>query len=115
MITRGPKTGTLLKVKTHGLLGATLVPINRNKQDIRWYIFDNIAFLEKDTTLLYLGDETLMVSHWELVNHEDYYNTDEYYKKFLAAVFLHNDKKIYIFYDDHYDLWEPDCYLTLLK
>lgn len=115
MITRGPKTGTLLTVKTHGLLGATLHSLNRIENDIRWYIFDNITFLEKGGTLLYLGDETLMVSHWELMNHSDYLDTDEYFKKFLAAIFLHDDKKIYVFYDDHYDLWDPECYLEILK
>ena len=115
MISRGPKSGTLLTVKSPGLVGATLISINRVNEDIRWYIFDNISFLEKGATLLYLGDETLMVTHWELYNQEDYYDTDEYYKKFLAAVFLYNDKKIYIFYDDHYDMWDPDCYFDLLK
>ena len=114
MITRGPKSGTLLTVISPGLVAATLTPTNRTDEDLRWYIFDNISFLEKGATLLYIGDESLMVTHWELYEHTDYYEDNEYYKRFLAAVFLHNDKKIYIFYDDHYDMWEPNYYLMIL-
>lgn len=113
--TRGPKTGSLLRVNTHGLVAATLNIVNRDQNDIRWYVFDNISFLEKDTHILYLGDETLMVSHWELSSQQDYYDTEEYYKKFLSAVFLHDDKKIYVFYDDHYDMWDPQLYFEILK
>ena len=115
MITRGPKSGTLLTVISPGLVGATLISVNRTDGDIRWYIFENISFLERGATLLYLGDETLMVTHWELYNQNEYLDTEEYYKKFLAAVFLYNDKKIYIFYDDHYDMWDPECYFEILK
>lgn len=114
MTTRGPKSGTLMTVISPGLVAATLTSVNRIDGDIRWYIFDNISFLDRESTLLYIGDETLMVTHWELYNQEEYLDIDDYYKKFLAAVFLHNDKKIYIFYDDHYDLWDPECYLELL-
>lgn len=115
MITRGPKSGTLLTVISPGLVAATLSSINKIEGDIRWYVFENISFLEKGSTLLYVGDETLMVTHWELYNVDDYYANDEFYRKFLAAVFLYNDKKVYIFYDDHYDMWDPECYFELLK
>ena len=115
MITRGPKSGTLLTVISPGLVTATLSSINKIEGDIRWYVFENISFLEKGSTLLYVGDETMMVTHWELYNVDEYYAKDEFYRKFLAAVFLHNDKKIYIFYDDHYDMWDPECYFALLK
>lgn len=115
MITNGPKSGTLLTVISPGLVAATLSSVNRTSGDIRWYIFENISFLEKGSTLLYLGDETLMVSHWELHNIEEHYGNDELYRKFLAAIFLYNDKKIYIFYDDHYDMWDPECYFDILK
>lgn len=115
MITRGPKTGTLVKVRTYGLVAATLSIVNRDKNNMNWYMFENIAFLERDATLLYLGDENLMVSHWELTSQQDYCDADDYYKKFLAAVFLHDDKKIYVFYDDHYDMWDPELYFELIK
>lgn len=114
-MSRGPHAGTLWRVNQPGLVAATLNPINKIEDDIRWYLFDNIAFLERESTLLYLGDETLMVSHWELLEPEEYYNSNDYYKKFLAAIFLHNDKKIYVFYDDHYDLWEMNFYLKQIK
>ena len=114
-MSRGPYTGTLWRVNLPGLVAATLNPINRMEGDIRWYLFDNISFLERESTLLYLGDETLMVTHWELIDPDEYYSSDEYYKKFLVAVFLHNDKKVYVFYDDHYDLWDPDFYLMQIK
>lgn len=114
MITNGPKTGTLLTVISPSLVTATLNSIDKTEDNIRWYVFDNISFLEKDTTLLYLGDETLMVTHWDFYDKEEY-RSEEYYKKYLAAVFLYNDKKIYLFYDNHYDIWDPNVYLKLLK
>ena len=39
----------------------------------------------------------------------------KYYKELTTAVFLYNDKKVYIFYDDHYDIWEADYYLVEIK
>jgi hypothetical protein len=56
-----------------------------------------------------------MVSHWELLDLNAYYASDEYYKELTTAVFLYNDKKVYIFYDDHYDIWEADYYLVEIK
>jgi hypothetical protein len=115
MISRGPKPGTLWRVNMPGLVAATLNGVNRHVIHHRWYLFDNITFLEKDATVLYIGDETLMVSHWELLDLNAYYASDEFYKELTTAVFLYNDKKVYIFYDDHYDIWEADYYLVEIK
>lgn len=110
-----PQSGTLWQVKTPGLVAATLQPINKNEGTERWYILENITLLSRDDTMLFIGDENINVSHWQLMDVDEYYNSADYYKKHRAAVFLHNDKKIYVFYDDHYDIWEYDLYLSQIK
>lgn len=110
-----PRSGTLWQVKTPGLVAATLEPVNKIEGNERWYILENITLLSREDTLLFLGDENINVSHWQLMDVEEYYKSGDYYKKHRAAVFLHNDKKIYVFYDDHYDIWEYKLYLTQVK
>lgn len=111
MIARGPTKGSLWIVNSNSLLGCTLEEFIREDKTICWYIFEDLIFIPRESTLLYLGEEILMVSHWDLLNKTDYESSDEFYNSHEAAIFLYNDKKIYIFYDDHYDLWEKDVYL----
>ena len=110
-----PKVGTLWKVNQSTMVSCILVPINKYEDNVRWYLFDNIVFVEKQSTLLYLGDETIMASDWDLLDDSEYYSSDEYFKKHDAALFLHNDKKIYVLYDDHHDLWGNRFYLSPIK
>jgi hypothetical protein len=114
MNNRGPQIGTLWKVNSNALLACTLHEISREDITIRWYIFDDIIVLPFESTLLYVGEELLMASHWDLLNRSDY-DTDEFFNTHEAAIFLFNDKKVYVFYDDHYNLWEPYTYLTEIK
>lgn len=115
MISRGPHKGSLWSVKSNGLLGCTLREVSREDLTIRWYVFDDLIFLPRDSTLLYIGEEILMASHWDLLDQTEYYESDDFFQTQEAAIFLYNDKKIYIFYDDHYDLWERDHYLAAIK
>ena len=106
-----PREGTLWKVTSPGLLATVLHGVGCYSKDLdgasrRHYLFENVVALKETDVMLYAGDEEMMVSHWHLqINQE--LQDPQYYTKFIAAVMLVNEKRVYLMYDDYSDIWRP--------
>lgn len=106
------KSGTLWRVCQPGIMAVSLTPFTNHNGIIR-YGFEKVNILEKDAIMLYLGDETFEASHLDLFNIEAW--EDEVFNVYTAALFLVKEQKVYIFYNDYYNLWDPSAFFEPIK
>jgi hypothetical protein len=109
------QSGTLWQVCQPGLMGVKLNLIGTDaRTNLSRYTFEKVVIIEKQTILLYLGDELFQASTADIYNAEAW-GIDVQFDSYQAAAFLVNEQKLFIFYNDYYNLWDKDLFFKSLK
>lgn len=82
--------------------------------DKPWYFLDELIHIKPGMLILYLGEESMMVTHWFLLDSSDQTEI-QYYQKINAALALFNNRYVYLLYEDYCDIWKPGKHLRQLS